>query len=183
MSTPVITELQWAVLAALADDYESPRSIYLLIQDRFPKITSTELASAITWLEAEQWLARMRVSGVSESDHLPLVGEALVREIEEESWRFWFGLTKKGTQVWELHAEMYSGQPKDWSNAWRVSTYPNGRGLVEGVSRAACLEGLRGIGSWRLLAEGHTDGFQAKYYKWIEGGYRIEFQQENYHDS
>jgi hypothetical protein len=61
-----------------------------------------------------------------------------------------------------------------------------GQGWIEGIAEKVCLEGLERLAQnalWQIdkttLKHSAVDGFQAKYYKYIQGGHRIDFKLQN----
>lgn len=72
----------------------------------------------------------------------------------------------------------------DWTQYWRCGLdYKSKTGFVEGATRQACLARISGISldndfQIDMLSLEHSElqEFQAKYYKSLPGGYRINFR-------
>jgi hypothetical protein len=93
----------------------------------------------------------------------------------------WFGMTNQGCEVWEKHCTTFSYDPVDWSEMYTRHLYlKTGRGYVEGVSKEICESAIAETSPGIVIdstsfKHSSIEGFDAKYYKRIKGGHRIDF--------
>lgn len=169
-NTENLSRDEWFVLDSLADDWECLSSID---GPEVSKINMIEL------------LEGLYVKGlISIKKGVPFDRKILLEE-PDEYWDtiYWFGLTEKGCNAWERNSQKYNGEPVDWSLSWRSCFSPEEGGYIEGISEKVCIQVLKDYLrqnplkiNWRSIAHKNIKGFQAKYYKFIRGGHRIDFK-------
>lgn len=167
-----MSKLEWAILDNLSDDQECPATICPEVQEEIKDASRQDVIDA---------LCRLHEAGlVALPDRTTLSREALIAEAEGNfDTPHWFGLTSSGCAAWEAGSET----PIDWSEMWSGHIdYESRKGYVEGTSQDVCITALP-----RLIPDNkqqidmtslsHSDisGFQAKYYKHLPGGHRIDF--------
>lgn len=168
-----LTKLEWAILNSLSDDQECPATICTLVQDEVPDAS---------WQDVLNALYRLHQSGLIElTDGQLLRREILMSETKGNiDTPLWFGLTSTGCTAWESGAK----SPIDWSGAWCGHLdYESQKGHVEGTTREVCLGALTRLSpdkkfqiDMASLSHSELSGFQAKYYKHLPGGHRIDFK-------
>ena len=167
-----MSKLEYTILDNLSDDLECPATICPEVQEEIRDASRQDVIDA---------LCRLHESGlVALPDGTPLDREALIAEPEGNfDALYWFGLTASGCAAWEAGSET----PIDWSKMWsgRID-YEGRKGYVEGTSRDVCIAALPRLMPDKkeqidMTSLSHSDisGFQAKYYKHLPGGHRIEF--------
>ena len=168
-----MTHLDWLVLDATADDFESIVQIADSVRCDLPQISRAELARHIIELLRDGFLQQL------ESDEISL--EDLVRVPERLQPPFWFGMTARGAEAWERCAKEFDSEPPDWSRAYACCfDFATLRGHCDGVSREVCLSAIRNSRDHAAVREEtfrfeSIDSFNAKYYKRIKGGVRVSF--------
>jgi hypothetical protein len=168
-----VTHLDWLVLDATADDFESIVQIAANARADLPQTSRAELARHIIELLRDGFLQQLEPGEISLED-LVLVPERLQP-------RFWFGMTARGADAWEQSATEFGYEPPDWSRAYSCSfDFAASRGHCDGVSREVCLSAIRSSPDRAAVREEtfqfeSIDSFSAKYYKRIEGGVRVSF--------
>jgi len=178
-----LTELEWNILDNVSDDWECPVTICPEVERDVPGSSRTEIIHTLYELHERGFLELMKGGNVD-------LAELMNDPPDDFGTRYWFGLTTLGCSIWQSHAEQFGSETVDWSRSW-VGHGPdvNGRGYVDGTSREVCLEALDHLirfahltrdEDWEIdrssLKDSAIDGFQAKYYKYIEGGHRISFK-------
>lgn len=165
----ILSKNEWLILSSLSDDRECLSSI-----DE-PELSRTEMVELLEGLYKR---------GLICIESGTLFERKKLLEEPDKHWdtAYWFGLTEKGCKEWEAHSQQYSGQPVDWSSSWKGEFFDDKReGYIEGVSEKVCMQALENhlkdipftIDS---IKHKEIDGFQAKYYKYIAGGHRIDFK-------
>jgi hypothetical protein len=172
-----LTNLEWNILESLSNDEETVALILSLIKKDFPEITTREVAQNIYSLY-ERGL-------IYEDNGKEVYLRTLLDESEDYMENvYWFGLTEAGCKYWEDFALEYGGESIDWSNAWKGHISIKSReGYIDGTSLETCLQGLDKIDDdieWQIdrstLVHSDIKGFQAKYYKYLQGGHNISFK-------
>ncbi len=173
------SKLEWAILDALADGYESVSGIWSYIRELMPELTSEDLKKHVYELYARGLIL---VDGESKRvDKQDILAEDT--EAEYLVGKFYFGMTTIGTKEWEEASAQYD-EAVDWSNAWVLHwDYKGQRGHIDGTSEQVCLKALaesRPDTDWIIdmnsLAHSEIGGFWPKYCKQISGGHRISFR-------
>jgi hypothetical protein len=171
-----LTKLEWTILSSISDDEESVALILEIIRNDFRNISQKEVAETIY---------KLYQNGLVEDKKEAVDYETLINESEDYAGNYyWFSLTDVGFNYWEKFASIYSDGPNDWSKSWVAQPdYKMGEGFIDGASLEACLQGLDRIDDdkeWKIdrnsLIHSEIEGFQAKYYKHINGGHRITFK-------
>ena len=173
-----LTKLEWIILDMLS---EFPANVALtlsLIKDDFPDISQKEVAEVVFKL--------YKLGLVFEDKNLTVDLQALSDEPEDYiDNKHWFGLTEAGCKLWEKDIPTYSGEAIDWSKRTSGSySFDKKEGFIEGVSKKSCLAALESWmqheKDWELdrdtIVFTKINGFKAKYYKYIPGGYRLTFK-------
>jgi hypothetical protein len=167
-----LSQLELAVLDNLSDDWECPATVCPEVQEEMPGASRQDVLNALCRLHQSGYIKQMNGG--------PLNREALLAEAEGNfDTSHWFGLTPTGCAAWESGAE----PPIDWSEAWvRHLDYENRTGHIEGTTRDVCLAALPRLSPEKELqvdmtSLSHSDisSFQAKYYKRLPNGHRIDF--------
>lgn len=171
-------KLEWLILDSMADDVECVASIWPHVSEAMPGVQVAQLMQAIDGL-CQQGCIRLA------GDREYTAQEFLCSPADDCGTDYWFGLTAAGCAWWEEHARQHSGTPIDWS-AWVTShvDFATQTGYIEGVSEQACHAGLPDVfypvSRWEIdrstLRHSVIPGIQAKYYKYIAGGHRIDFR-------
>jgi hypothetical protein len=168
-----MTHLDWLVLDATADDFESIVQIADNVRCDLPQTSRAELARHIIERLRDGFLQQLEPGAISLED-LVLVPERLEPP-------FWFGMTARGAEAWEHSATEFGSEPPDWSRAYSCTfDFAASRGHCDGVSREVCLSAIRSSRDHAAVCEEtfrfeSIDSFSAKYYKRIEGGVRVSF--------
>ena len=168
-----MTHLDWLILDATGDDFESIVQIAADVHSDLPQTSRAELARHLIELLRGGFLRQLEAGEVSLEDLL-FVPERLQRP-------FWFGMTAFGADAWERFATEFGSEPPDWSRAYACSfDFTAARGHCDGVSREVCLTAIRSSRDHAAVREetfrfDSIDSFSAKYYKRIEGGVRVSF--------
>jgi len=177
-----LTKLEWSILDSLSDDEETIGLILSIIQHDYPYISSEEVAKCVYKLYQQGLLLEDKNKDI---DLQTLLNESP----DYRDNVYWFWLTEKGGEYLEQFAKSYSGEAIDWTKSWvsHINTKLN-EGYVDGVSSDVCLRGLESIDivkNWQIdrntLACSQIDGFMAKYYKYVQGGYRVSFKLNKRH--
>jgi hypothetical protein len=170
-------------LNCLSDLKEPVYHIFSLIKPDFPDITLREVAECVYGL--------YKNGLVFEDNNKKLDREILVGEsVDHPEDKYWFGLTEKGCRYWEDYSCTYTGETISWEDAWSSKVdYQNLIGYVDGTSLKACSIGLEKFEiekGWQIdrncLKNSKIEGFKAKYYKDITGGYRVTFKLKKTND-
>jgi hypothetical protein len=176
-----LTKLEWSILNSLANDGEAVTLMMGLIEFDFPgimqKISQREIAEIVYTLYQRELLSEFYNKKV---DYQTLINETS----DYVDAAYWFGLTEAGYKCWEEYAPVYLGESIDWSDSWHADlNFEHQDGWIKGVSKEVCLENLEGIdkdNNWQIdrttLVHSKIKGFQAKYYKYIQGGHQITFK-------
>ncbi len=153
-----IDKIGWAILDSLSDDYESFEMIAAAVRQIAPN--------------ADDNLIQQRI------DELLISG--LLRTMAK--FENYYGMTTEGSAIWEEHTRMYSDEPIDWSKSWTLDVdHKTLKGHVCGTNRQVCESALAKHAGTDIVVDVSTlrhssiDGFDAKYYKKIKGGHRIDF--------
>jgi hypothetical protein len=168
-----VTHLDWLILDATADDFESIVQIAADVHSDLPQTSRAEIARHIIQLLQKRFLRQLEHGEISLQD--------LVSVPERLQPPFWFGMTARGAETWEHSATEFGSKPPDWSRAYSCSfDFAASRGHCDGVSREVCLSAIRSCPDHAAVLEEtfqfeSIDSFSAKYYKRIEGGFRISF--------
>jgi hypothetical protein len=161
---------EWLVLSSLSDDWECLSSI------NKPEVSRADMVELLDGLYGKGLICIEK--GV------PFDRKILLEE-PNEYWdtNFWFGLTEKGCQAWEDDSRKYGESPVDWRLSWKGCFSPEKGGYIEGVSEKICEQILKDClkrtpfkVSRKSITHKKIEGFQAKYYKYIPGGDRIDFK-------
>jgi hypothetical protein len=171
-----LTKLEWSILDSLSDDREAVALILCLINDDFPLISQKEVAESVYKMYTQGLLFEFYNKSV---DYEILLNESS----DYADANYWFGLTAIGCKSWEENDPVYLGEPIDWSRAWtRYLDVVNKKGWIKGTSQEVCLTALKDLikdEKWQVdtttIVHSKIEGFQAKYYKYIEGGHKITF--------
>ena len=168
-----ITKFEWCILDELSDDYECFASIYPNLLKDLPDTSSQDV---------QRGLYQLYKSGLIELMEGRLMQEEDLMSETEKSFdtKYWFGLTSTGCDAWESGA----APPVDWSEAYTAHIdYKKQNGYIEGTTRKVCLRELNQLPidktfqiDMKSLSHSEIPGFQAKYYKYISGGHRIDFK-------
>jgi len=176
MST--LTKLEWTILNNLANDWECPATICPEVESEITSTSRDEVLGTLYEL-FERGLVALQDGG-------SLQLQTLLSEPEENfDTRLWFGLTQSGCVEWEKHAEQFCGDAIHWAQTWSGNiSYLDAAGYVDGTTREVCVESLNTLlpenTEWEIdrstLQYSAIAGFNAKYYKYIQGGHRISFK-------
>ncbi|HBC87378.1 MAG TPA: hypothetical protein DCZ94_10520 [Lentisphaeria bacterium] len=168
-------KIDWLILNELSDDFESMNQIYPL-----EKAMQAKRRDIIDRIEILIQKGLIKLLNDVDFDK-----ETLLAEPENyPGTEFWFGLTEKGAGAFEKHAKKFDGSEIDWSGSYCIHRdFSDQTGYVEGTSEKVCLSSLSSIlddDEWiiDMTSLKHSDipGFQAKYYKYLSGGHRIDFR-------
>jgi hypothetical protein len=168
-----VTHLDWLVLDATADDFESIVQIADSVRRDLRQISRAELARHIIELLRDGFLQQFEPHEISLED--------LAGVPERMQPPFWFGMTARGVEAWERFATEFDSEPPDWSRAYAYCfDFAALRGYCDGVSREVCLSAIRNSPNHAAVREEtfrfeSIDSFNAKYYKRIKGGFRVSF--------
>ena len=169
-----LTELEWRILDSLSYDKECVATMEI------QGVSSQTVRNTVYELYKRNLI---------QADHEAVKSKILMKESEDyiEAY-YWFGLTQSGAKYWEESAKRYSDVPVDWSRAWssRLS-YEKQEGYVEGTSLEVCFSAIDELNQnkyrnkeWLIdtntFIHSEIQGFQATYFKYIEGGHRISFK-------
>jgi hypothetical protein len=170
-----VTKDEWLILDTLTDSLEGIAQISANVEDSIP----AEKVNAIVY----ELCGRGLVS--SYSKNMQKSGENILSEenMRHNTGEFYFGLTPAGAETWE-RASAVCDKPVDWSSSYVAARdFVAQKGRVDGVSREVCINALTKLTEdkeWQIdmnsLVESEITGFQAKYYKYMPGGYRISFR-------
>ena len=173
-----LTKLEWTILNNLANDWECPATICPEVES---EITSTSRDEVLGTLYE---LFQRGLVALQDGGSLQL--QTLLSEPQENfDTRLWFGLTQSGCVEWEKHAEQFCGDAIHWAQTWSGNiSYLDAAGYVDGTTREVCVESLNTLlpenTEWEIdrstLQYSAIAGFNAKYYKYIQGGHRISFK-------
>jgi hypothetical protein len=173
-----LTKLEWEILNNLSDSWECPATICPEVASKVPNVSRMDILKVLHSLFIDNLVF---IEDIKKID----LGELLSEPEDNFATKFWFGLTARGCEAWENQSVEFSGEPTTWSAVWFVfDSRQEGVGYVEGVSREVCVEGLKRVhpDSWedkitdKCIEEKPIAGFHAEYYKYIEGGYRIDYK-------
>lgn len=168
-----MTHLDWLILDATADDFESIVQIAADIRSDLPQTSRAEIALHIIGLLRSRFLRQLEPGEISLEDLLSVP--------ERLQPPFWFGMSASGADAWEQSATEFGSERPDWSCAYSCSfDFAASRGHCDGVSREVCLSAIRSSRDHAAVREEtsrfeNIDSFSAKYYKRIEGGLRVSF--------
>jgi len=168
-----VTHLDWLILDATADDFESIVQIAAHVRSDLPQSSRPDVAYHIIELLHNGFLQQLERGEISVED--------LVSVPERLQPPFWFGMTTRGGDAWEHSATEFGSEPPDWSRAYVCSfDLSASRGHCEGVSREVCLAAIRRSPNGAAVREetfrfDGIDSFSPKYYKRVEGGVRVSF--------
>jgi hypothetical protein len=168
-----VTHLDWLILDATADDFESIVQIAPNVLSDLPQTPRVEIARHIIELLRGGFLQQLERGEISLEDFASVP--------ERLQPPFWFGMTPRGADAWEHSATEFGSEPPDWSRAYSCSFhFAASRGHCDGVSREVCLSAIRSSRDHAAVREEtfqfeSIDSFSAKYYKRIEGGVRVSF--------
>ena len=113
--------------------------------------------------------------------------EDIKYSIENRQWDDFIGMTPKGCEEWEKHFLEFNNQLPDWSDYYCINYNDQ---TIQSLSKDICYEELDSLKSYYLNRENDPDegyfiidsylhtkinGFQATYYKYLEGGHCIKF--------
>jgi len=172
-----LTKLEWEILQNLSNNCECPATICPEVADEVKNSSRKDILKTLHDLFNENFIY---IDGVES-----IQSDELLSEPEKNfDTKFWFGLTDKGCEAWEKHSVEFCGEPIIWKNAWRSYETSEGISYIVGVNKTVCIEGLKQVhpDSWeekitdKLIEEQSIDGFNATYYKYIKGGYRIKYK-------
>jgi hypothetical protein len=162
---------EWLVLSSLSDDWECLSSI------EKPEVSRADMVELLEELYGKGLICVEK--------GLPFDRKILLEE-PNEHWDtiYWFGLTENGCDAWEKYSQKYSEYPVDWSSSWKGSFWSDERGgYIEGVSEDVCKQALKSqlknvpfTIDKNSIEHKNIEGFQAKYYKFIPSGHRIDFK-------
>jgi hypothetical protein len=153
-----VDKLRWAILDAVSDDYEPMEMIVSSVETQVPGSNHRQVQDEVDRLLIESQLCTVGKTDIS------------------------YGMTLKGCETWERLCGGFSDGPPNWVEYWTIDLdYQAGTGYVSAPSREACESALAkytrpGITIDRAsYVHAAIAEFQAKYYKRILGGHRIDF--------
>ena len=172
-----LTDFEWNILDYLSDGRENVALIKKYLKDDFPSTSQKVVAETVFKLYQLGLLFEDKNKVV---DFQSIMNEST--DYIDNIYRF--GLTDTGARLWQENALVYSGETINWSNAARGSfDFVNQEGYIEGVSKEACIALLEKTDqneTWQIdrntLVYSQIEGFWAKYYKYMPGGYKINFK-------
>lgn len=166
-----ITKLEWRILNSLSDDKECIAAMNI------PRISKADIKKTTYELYQNGLLY--------EDTNQTLDYNTLMSETENVADAcYWFGLTQLGAGYWEKYSKKYSGNYIDWSQACTgYLDFQKNEGYLDGTSKRVCLNSLQDLVSTKdrqididTIQYSKTNGFYAKYYKYITDGHRITFK-------
>ncbi len=168
-----MTHLDWLILDATGDDFESIVQIAADVRSDLPQTSRAEIARHIIEL--------LRCGFLRQVEHGEVSLEDILSVPERLQPPFWFGMSAAGADAWEQSATDFGSEPPDWSRAYVCSfDFSASRGHCEGVSREVCLAAIRSSPNYAAVREetfrfDSIDSFSPKYYKRVEGGVCVSF--------
>lgn len=168
-----MTQLEWLILDATADDFESLVQILPHVRADLPEASASVVARSILDLLQRRYLRQLESADISLDEFMSAD--------EHQDAPFWFGMTASGAGAWERSAPNFGAEPPDWSNAY-VYCFDHRalRGWCEGVSPEVCMAAIRNSRDGDAVREDtfhieSVDSFAPKYYKRVHGGVRVSF--------
>lgn len=172
-----LDKIDWTILNVLCFDYESIIQIYPL--DEYPEISRDEVIDRLYNLFKKGYVCLMNDKEFNI--------EQIKNEPDDcEYSEFWYGITETGSEFWEENAERYAGIKIDWSDIWsEIIIYTEERGIIHATSPDTCLNRLKKcqeenkneiIIDFDSVRISKVKEFEARYYKIIKNGYRLEFR-------
>jgi hypothetical protein len=168
-----MTHLDWLILDATSDDFESLVQIMPNVREDLPHASDTEIARSVLQLLEAGLLRQLEAAAISLDD--------LMSSPQHPAAPYWFGMTERGADAWEQSASQFGEEPPNWNDAYAcVFDFSSSRGHCDGVSRDVCLAAIRSSPDHAAVREetfriDDIESFPAKYYKRIEGGVRVSF--------
>lgn len=166
-----IDKLDWLILDALADDYESMNQIYPI--EECPQMSREGIVDRVYDLYQKGFICLI------DKDKKFIIEEIKVEPEGYLDTKFWFGMTEAGAAVWEGGSEKHGGYKQDWSKSWSQHTDCQKReGVIYATSKEICLERLKATpgADVKDAKISSVPEFRAKYYKVIKGGFKLEFK-------
>jgi hypothetical protein len=166
-----ITKLEWQILDSLSEDKECIAAVNI------SKNSKADIKKTTYELYQKGLLYEVTNQSL---DYNILMSET---ENAAEA-HYWFGLTQLGAEYWEKHSRKYSGNYIDWSQACiGYLDFQKNEGYLDGTSKRVCLNSLQDLVHAKdrqidvdTIQYSKTEGFYAKYFKYITGGHRITFK-------
>jgi hypothetical protein len=165
-----LSKNEWLILESLANDWECLSTI------EEPDVSRTEKIELIERLYEKGLISIL--------NNVPFDKKNLLKEPDGFiSNDYWFGLTEKGCEEWEKYSQKYYGSAINWDKSWKSCFSPEKGGYIEGVSEQICVQILKDdfkhksfSVDWKSAEHKNLEEFQAKYYKYLAGGHRIDFK-------
>jgi hypothetical protein len=168
-----VTHLEWLVLDATADDFESVVQILPHVRTDLPGASNLDVARAILDLLQRRYLQQLESTDISLHE--------LMSAHEHQDAPFWFGMTTLGADAWERSAPDFGAEPPNWNEAY-VCHFDHRvlGGWCDGVSPEVCVAAIRHSRDSHAVREDtfrteNIESFAPKYYKRLQGGVRVSF--------